>query len=267
MHDVTEADFIGQYWLPANTKSHAAILQIGGSEGGLRGQLTGALFASHGYPTLSVAYFGVPGLPTSLSNIPLEYFVNALAWLAKQPGVDPRQLFVSGVSRGSEAALLLAAYFPDIVRGVIASVPANVALCSPGCDGPAWTLKGAPVPYTHQINNPAPSDEPDAVIPVEHITGAIFLDCGGADLIWRSCPYAQAIISRLKAFHPAGTHILDAYPNAGHGVGTLTPFEPGTDPVEAASGLGGSTAQANTVARAELWPRLLDFLDKESTPK
>jgi dienelactone hydrolase len=261
MHPVSETGFLGQYWQPAQTNSHAAILQIGGYAG-LGGQLAGALFATHGYRTLTIAYFGAAGLPSTLSNIPLEYFANALRWLGKQPGIDPHQLFVSGVSRGSEAALLLAADFPDLVRGVIASVPMNVALCSLACDGPEWTLNGAPVPYTRQLNNPAPSDEPDAVIHVEHINGPLFLDCGGADRIWRSCAYADAIVRRLIAFNPQGTHILAAYPDGGDGVGTLTPFEPGTDPVEAVTGSMGSTEQANTLARAQLWPRLLAFLDK-----
>ena len=50
-----------------------------------------SLFASHGIATLSLGYFGEPGLPTQLKNIPLEYFETVLQWLSTQPGVDPQR--------------------------------------------------------------------------------------------------------------------------------------------------------------------------------
>ena len=78
---------------------------FGGSEGGQGfSPVIAGLFASHGYPALSVAYFGAPGLPKTLSSIPLEYFTGALTWLRKQPGVDPSRVWIYSGSRGSEAA-------------------------------------------------------------------------------------------------------------------------------------------------------------------
>ena len=176
------------------------LLVLGGSEGGLSGTLVAALLAAHGYPALALAYFNAPGLPAQLSDIPLEYFARALRWLRAQPQVDPGHVLTLGVSRGSEAALLLGAYYPRLVDGVIASVPSDVAICSyPDCNGPAWTLHGRPLPYTFQFDNPHPVDDPAAVIPVERIRGPVFLDCGGADAVWVSCPYARAIMTRLAA--------------------------------------------------------------------
>src|SRR6202035_2628930 len=111
-------------------------------------------------------------------NIPLEYFARALTWLAGQPNVDAHHIYVNGASRGSEAALLLGAYYPNLVAGVIAATPGNTALCSyPACDAPAWTLNGQALPYTHQFNLTSPSDNPAAVIPVEHIQGSILMIC------------------------------------------------------------------------------------------
>jgi len=43
-----------------------------------------------------LAYFAEPGLPDTEQNIPLEYFVKALTWLAAQRGVDPHHLVVIG---------------------------------------------------------------------------------------------------------------------------------------------------------------------------
>lgn len=200
------------------------MLEFGGSEGGLHGQLLGSALASAGYPTLDIAYFGEPGLPSELRDIPLEYFARALRWLARQPGVLAGQTYVSGASRGSEAALLLGVYYPGLVHGVIASSPNDVALCSyPGCQGAAWTLDGKPLPYARQVDEPYPTDTPAAVIPVEKIRGPVFLDCGTADRVWTSCAFAQAIQRRLNAARDRYPHVLYRYQGAGHGTGDLTP--------------------------------------------
>jgi len=253
----SNAGFIGTYFArPKPSERRAAVLLFGGSGGGQTRDLEASLMASHGYPALSIAYFGEPGLPERLADIPLEYFVNALNWLRAQPEVDPHRILVSGVSRGSEAAQLLGVYAPNLVHGVIALVPSNVAICAyPGCDRPAWTLGGKELPYTRQFDEPAPTDDPAAVIPVERIRGPIFLTCGGTDIVWVSCVYASAIMSRLEASHHAYRHVLLSYPDAGHGIGSLLPY---------LSGAGRSDREHATpsdqAARVNAWPQLLSFI-------
>jgi dienelactone hydrolase len=251
--DVTASGFDGDYITPIRPGRHAAILVLGGSGGGMQTLLAASL-AAHGYPALALAYFKEPGLPPILKNIPLEYFARALRWLDTQPQVDPNHVLVLGVSRGSEAALLTAVHYPQLVHGVIASVPSDVAL---GCDtcstfAPAWTFDGKPVPWTDQFDNPAPTDNPAAVIPVERIHGPMFLDCAGEDETWVSCTYADAIVRRLTKHHFRFTHMLDVMPNAGHSAGALVPFEPEAE--------GDPTFVANEHARETVWPRLLSFL-------
>jgi pimeloyl-ACP methyl ester carboxylesterase len=123
--------FVGTYYHLPPGPPVPAVLQIGGSFGG-HSPLPAALVASRGYPTLSLAYFNEPGLPTALKDIPLEYFERALRWLATQPGVDPRRLIVAGASRGGEAALLLGTVYTDLVHGVVA------------CTSSAYVLGGLP---------------------------------------------------------------------------------------------------------------------------
>ena len=159
--------------------------------------------------------------------------------------------------------MLLAVDFPDLVDGVIASVPSSVALCAyPGCGGPAWTLDGKPVPYTRQVNQPHPTDDPGASIAVERTAVPYLFDCAGADTVWHSCDFAQALVARLDVAHDPRPHDLLAYPDAGHAIGFLLPFEPGGDDVEAALHLAGRTADANDEARRDLWPHVLAFLDQ-----
>jgi dienelactone hydrolase len=251
--------FIGYLGQPATgPRRRAAVMLIGGSEGGLPSPLTASLLAGQGYTVLGVAYFGLPGLPSTLSDIPLEYFARALRWLARQPGVDPGKIAVLGVSRGSEAAQLLGVHYPGLVHAVIASVPSDAAVCSvPGCRTAAWTLDGKPLPYTADFGNPAPTDVPAAVIPDQRIDGPVFLDCGEADRTWPSCPYAQAILSRLDRYHDRWPHVLYAYPGAGHLIGSLTPYEP-----LGPAGLGEAVPSVTAFQEAEptLFQHLLGFL-------
>jgi dienelactone hydrolase len=195
------------------------------------------------------------GLPQTLESVPLEYLARALRWLHRQPQVDPHRVAVLGVSRGSEAAQLTGADYRSLVNAVIALVPSDVALCSyPGCGGPAWTLHGRAIPFTRQFKDPAPTDQPAAVIPDQRIHGPVFLACAGKDTLWPSCPYAHAILQHLNAAHDPFPHPLYTYPNAGHGVGAITPYEPTQDY------LTGESPQADQQAQAQDWPRLLQFL-------
>ena len=258
---VAGTGFYGDYFVPPPVpagKRHPAVLIIGGSQGGLSSTILAAALASHGYPALAIAYFGAPGLPASLQNIPLEYFAGALRWLRRQPQVDPARLLTLGISFGSEAALLLGAHYPGLVHGVIGAVPSGVTTSPcPHCDYPAWTLHGRPLPYTRQFDAPAPADAA-AVIPVERIDGPVFLVCGGADQSWASCGYAKAIMSLLASHHDHYPRRLAAYPAAGHAVGYLVPYLPGAG--IPSPGDGGATADANPAATAAVWPRLLRFL-------
>ena len=218
-----------------------AILLLGGSEGGLDCDIRSALLASHGYPTLRLAYFRMPGLPQELDDIPLEYFRSALAWLARQPGVDPAKLIVFGISRGGECALLLGSVYADIVHGVVSYVGSSVANPASTAFGQAaWTLAGKPVAAGTEI-------------PVEKSAGPIFLVSGVEDLLWPSSVYAAQIADRLKA-HQRSDYTSLVYERAGHLVGTAVPNLPLFDP-----SFGGTEA-GDARGRADSWPKLLVFL-------
>jgi pimeloyl-ACP methyl ester carboxylesterase len=238
-----------------------AVLVFGGSEGGLSGSFEASLLAAHGYPAMSLAYFGARGLAQKLRNIPLEYFVKALHVLRDAPGVDPRHLLVWGVSRGSEAALLLGAHFPNLVHGVIGGVPSSVANVMPNGSRPAWTLSGHPVPYAprRDYGYPQPASG-RGIIPVERINGPILLICGAADMLWPSCGYSDAIVARLDT-HGLGDQVTELeYATAGHGVGGELPYVP-TASADYAPGehLGGTVA-GDVLGRIDAWRHILSLL-------
>lgn len=161
-----------------------------------------SVIAGYGYPVLALAYFNAPGLPDTLANVRLEYFRDALQWMAAQPDVDGKHLIIDGASRGGEAALLIGTTFPNLVGGVIAAVPSSNVVCGyPLCSEPAWTLGGKPVPFTRESGVIPPNDDPRAEIAVERIRGPVLLSCGELDQIWPSCTYAKAVVSRRSMHH------------------------------------------------------------------
>jgi dienelactone hydrolase len=249
----TPADsFYGDYFRPADlSKRKPAVLIFGGSEGGLSGTPVAAQLASLGYPALAVAYFAEPGLPASLLNVPLEYFAGALTWLSQQPGVDPAHLVVYGVSRGSEAALLLGVDFPNLVHGVVALVPSAYVNCSfPVCKSSAWTLNGRPIPFTGSV------PDAQALIPVAKIQGPIFVDCGRYDSVWPSCAYSDQIKGELSTGFPYRHPILE-FPEAGHGIGSLVPYINWFE----AMNIQGKNPNSDQLAREQAWPEFLKFLN------
>jgi dienelactone hydrolase len=250
------AGLIGRFVYPTGAKRRPAVIVLGGSEGGVPGPLASDPLAAHGYPVLALGYFKLRGLPQQLRRVPLEYFEQALAWLRRQPQIDPQRIAVLGVSRGSEAALLSGAYFPRLVNAVIGLSPSDAAICSfPGCVGPAWIFHGRPVPFTSQFGNPYPTDHPAAVIPVQRIRGPLFLGCGTADAIWPSCSYSRVIMRHLNAAHDRFPHVLYSYVGAGHSVASFIPYEP-TD----AGLFSDDHPEVDQQAVARDWPRLLAFL-------
>jgi dienelactone hydrolase len=242
--DVRRDGITGFFAAPARARRHAAVLAFGGSEGGLATGYLAYELAANGYPALAVAYFAQPGLPRGLYHVPLEYFVRALAWLDRQPQVDPRRVFVLGISRGSEAALSLGARYPRLVHGVIASVPSDQLL------GEAWTQHGKVLPSASTFQDTRAA----ARIPVERIRGPIFAVCAGDDTTWPSCLYSKRLFARLHAHHHPYPDVLVDEPAAGHFVGSLIPFT--LRPVPSSS--------LDEQAREDVWPKLLAFLRRES---
>jgi dienelactone hydrolase len=136
----------GTLFRPADAEPSAAVLVIGGS-GGSEPSYVGEALAVEGVAALSVAYFARPGLPNELRGIPLEYFFSAVEFMQMELPSPDLPLVVLGLSRGSEAAMLTADHLGGLIRGVVATVPGNVVAGSWPPGGPAWLLRGRPLPY------------------------------------------------------------------------------------------------------------------------
>lgn len=244
----------GDLYLPpraAGTARRPAVLLFGGSEGGESERYTAAVLASEGYPALSLAYFGEPGLPGTLTNIPLDYFAAAARLLAGQPGVDPRHVLALGASRGAEAALLLAQNFPGLVHGAILYGPTTrVNPSFPDGVSIAWTLHGVALAAGMPI-------------PVDQISGPILAIAGADDAVWNSPESAAQIVMELDTDRNPYPHKALIYPDAGHGIDAGVDVPSSTSYTYPASGYTlefGGTRKADAAAQQAAWQRVLALL-------
>jgi hypothetical protein len=249
---VRELGLFGALYRPPGDEPRPAVLVLGGSGGGLPPAVDapGGL-ASRGYVVLSLAYFGVNGLPRELRDIPLEYFKRALDWLAAQPFVDSTRIAVMGASRGAEAALLIGSTYPQ-VHAVIATVPSNVVVASCCSDrfADAWTLNGSPVRR--------------AEIPVENIHGPVLLISGRDDGVWPSARSAEAIVRRLKDHHFAYPVTSLSFRDAGHAIirphSSMMEINSRRHPLTGRIIHAGGTPLGTALACEAAWSGVLDFL-------
>lgn len=283
---IDKAGLFGNYFPAPGEGRHPAVLLIGGSEGGIGSgaQHMALALQNEGFSVFHIAYFGAPGQPDALERIPLETFDRGLGWLKQQPGVDPARLGVMGASKGAEAALLVAARRPD-VRAVVAGMPTSVAWngvnWANGGQSPhaSWTVGGRDVPTMpfsgwnqaegiisvyRAVEDPSKRQQAErAAIPVERASAGMLLVCGEAETMWPACPMSRMVAARSKARAGPRVTVL-AYKDAGHFV-FGPPIAPGHAFYKRLDAYGG-TVIGNAKARADSWPRVVEFL-KETTAK
>lgn len=232
--------------------SKRAIIVIGGSEGNENIPMNvGSMFAERGISALGICYWNVSGLPSQLIGVPLEPFQKAIDWL-KARGFE--RIFIYGISKGGELALLAASLMSEI-NGVIALSPihciwggmnGNKSMISKTFSKQSeFTWKGKDFPCMvaelkygpaiknliteHQFNlsymyeNPLKNFDENTAIPVEKIKGDILFIYAEHDLMWPSAKAVEYMINRLKQHcWPYHAEIL-SYEKASHIIVPLNP--------------------------------------------
>ncbi len=272
---------VGELVVPSHQRQVPAVLCIGGSSGGVGNSVADRL-AQAGFAAFSLGYFGAAGLPSSLANIPMEYFIDAVSWLTNHSSVKGQRIGVIGSSRGSEAALELAT-LNHKVGAVAVYVPSGVRWN--GVDGlPPWTYKGNPLPFVDRLTQYAHFNQDGSVakvdmynkvldnsasyvnaeIEIEKAQCPILLISGKDDQLWPSERMAAMITRRLEKhqYEQAYNHI--SYENAGHRIkvpgldeSSYVPVSEDTVTHELLS-LGG-TLEGNRVASEKSWEKTLKF--------
>ncbi len=292
VEDVRADGLVATLFLPPSGGPAPAVITLGGSGGAMRGASeTAALLASHGFVAMSLAYFGMDGLPDHLIEIPLEYFETAITWLRRHEAVDGGKVALSGVSRGGELVLLLGSTFPELIDAIVAWVPSSVlwAGIGPGnsaIGSPSWSYRGKPLPMmpdrvTAEQDRQILGDEPvaltrrylinledrDAVrhaaIPVERIECPLLLISGQDDAMWPSTLMSEMIVERLAEHNHPQLYRHLQYAGAGHGIRAPhlpTTVNSGRHPIRGFLVARGGESAAHARAQREAWPEVLRFL-------
>ena len=258
----------GALFLPPGKEKHPGVLVLGGSEGGMPFRRA-AWLASHGFAALALAYFRYDDLPKELAGIPLEYFGQALNWMAHRPEIMSDRMAVMGTSRGAELALQLGSMYQGI-KAVVAYAPADVRY--PACCGftsvpYAWTWHGNALAFRPVRPGLGQEDiAMRAVIEVEHTQGPVLLISGDEDRVWASSSMADSIVARLKRLKFGYNVEHLKYPHAGHAAGRpeIVPAWQGAvrNPTSGRDVEAGGTPKGNAESSLDAIPKVLDFLQQ-----
>ncbi|HSX28443.1 MAG TPA: acyl-CoA thioester hydrolase/BAAT C-terminal domain-containing protein [Candidatus Saccharimonadales bacterium] len=277
-HEINTHGLIGELFVPQGEGPFPAVMCIGGSSGGAK-TAAAPLLAEAGFVAFSLGYFGAPGLPEEFAELPLETFEHGVDWLLQQPMVQGPKVGVTGTSRGSEAALQVAA-LTSKVGAVAAYVPSGIRWM--GVEGrPSWTYHGKPLPYVQWQNDfeedgavakadrfnhvlDDPSAYAAAEIELEKAACPILLISGKDDQLWPSERMANLIMERLKKHNYPYHYEHIAYPNAGHrikvpGLGRES-YEPVSEDTVTHEMLSlGGTYEGNKAASEQSWDKMIGF--------
>jgi dienelactone hydrolase len=256
---------------------------LGGSGGGVPERMAERV-ANAGIAAFGVAYFGLPGLPPALVEVPIETVQRALeVFRDRFAGSGP--VGIVGSSKGSELALNVAARVGALAGPVVAAAPSSISWYGlaksgqPSLAQPSWTWQGSPVPTLAFAQGAAPTFTPGrgmrvdscydpamypqrevdaASIPVELATGPLLILAGGDDHMWPSAPMAARIADRMSA-HGRGADLTTVvYEGASH---TFMHHEYNGTPRRAASRFDfGGTREADAAACTDAWSRIGAFL-------
>ncbi len=176
---------------------------------------------NNGYHVVTIAYFGLPGLPENLSRIEIDPIIETIKKYKNRKDVVANCVGVVGGSKGGELVLLLGSLSKEI--NLVASItPSHVAFEAGKVSllhHSSWMYHKEEipfVPYPHfspstfkgifsnqylDMHIEALSDkevEDQARIKVENINGPVFLLSAKFDEVWPSQYMAEQVIKRLE---------------------------------------------------------------------
>lgn len=290
--EIISDGFVGEFFYSGNPQNQT-IVWLGGSGSNLAvNALICAPLASHGFNVLSVPFFGEANLPGQLSRIPIEYFERVFDWLAHCPQTAGKTVQILGMSKGAEAALLLASRYPMIKK---VAVWAPHAYCFQGLafkNESSWTYSGKDIEYIRLKNRWLLADvlncmvknkpfgftniykkglalaknKEDARIKIENARADLLLitgtDCG----MWNTYDGCLEVMETLRKNNYPFVYNWVVYEQAGEPY--LVPYviPVSMNSVKMAPRLTlstGGTLEGNARAQAGAWEKTLEFFSQE----
>lgn len=106
-----------------------AIVEIGGSAGGLIEWRSAYLASAIRRPVLALAWFRYEELPVTM-DVDLAYVKTAIEWLLSQPSIPRLPVSLYAISKGTEVAFAVALEWPHLIESIV-SVGGSATLSEP----------------------------------------------------------------------------------------------------------------------------------------
>jgi pimeloyl-ACP methyl ester carboxylesterase len=288
VQDIRSEGIVGKLFMPKqHDKNRTAVVIIPGAGGPNFEILPAYLLAARGFTVFSLAYYGLDDLPQQLESIPIEYFSRAVDYLRRKYIGSGGKIVLLGISRGTEAAAMLALQRIDIDGLVLLST--SSVLNSGWGTGfkarmPAWTLHGSALPFMPSVQdedevmqaqtapyrtralydlrlNKLKVDDP-ARIPFGKIKGDVILLSCDQDEVWPSARMSADIVAAAKG--QGKINVMSyVFRYCGHDLGA--PVAPTTGrtyqwPSKGLQYTLGGTPQATWHGQTAAWSGFLKYL-------
>ncbi|XP_029287376.1 acyl-coenzyme A thioesterase 4-like isoform X2 [Cottoperca gobio] len=269
--EIRQDGVVGTLFLPPGPGPFPAMLDMWGMGGGLV-EYRSALFASKGYASLALAYFGhrdLPG-PQNRINVGDSYFTSAFHLLQDHPQVCANRIGIIGLSFGVYLTLRIATQ---------SDVKPSCLICINGPAGNTiklmdeeqmengqryWTYDDQGFVSFRDISLPA-NIPPENIVKMEHLACPLMYIVGEDDMSSSSMENANLIEETLMAAGKSQLFTRLSYPGAGHLI--EPPYMPNSrsslwsvKPKKLVTLWGGHLAP-HAAAQEDAWKKILDFLE------
>ncbi len=227
--------------LDARANRAPVVVLLGGHQDGqiAAGHPLAEALMQAGFHVARVGYANAPGTPARVSRVPLEPLFAYIDGLAEAPNVDAKCIYLAGIEKGAELALLLGAGSASV--GAVAALgPSHVVIEAPGFtpwprspwrrdgrdlafvplprDLPALIarVRGQPMRALYAQALDRAGADTHAAIPIERIAGPVLLLGDPDDGLWPSDRMAQAAADRLASrgfAHPVDLRLIAGLAN------------------------------------------------------
>ncbi|XP_053172457.1 peroxisomal succinyl-coenzyme A thioesterase-like [Scomber japonicus] len=273
--DIRQNGVVGTLFLPPGPGPFPAMLDLWGMGGGLV-EYRSALFASKGYASLSLAYFGHKDLPPPQNTINVgdAYFKSAFELLRDHHQVCADRVGIIGLSFGVYVTLQIATQTgvkPSCLICINGPVGSTIKL--PDSNGQReifeseekyWTYDDKGHVSFRDISLPA-NLHPESKVKIEKVACPLMYIVGEDDLSASSIENANVIEETLTAAGKSHLFTRLSYPGAGHLI--EPPYSPNVrtslwsvKPRKLITVWGGHLA-LHAAAQEDAWKKILDFME------
>ncbi|KAM9361850.1 bile acid-CoA:amino acid N-acyltransferase-like [Symphorus nematophorus] len=273
---IRQNGLVGTLFLPPGPGPFPAMLDLWGMGGGLI-EYRSALFASRGYASLSLAYFGHKELPGPLNRINVgdSYFKSAFQLLQDHNQVCGDRVGVIGLSFGVYLALRIATHIgvkPSCLICINGPVGSTIKFSDAEgrtedfeSDVKFWTYDDQGNVIFRDISLPA-NIPPERRVKLENLTCPLMYIVGEDDLSASTMETAALIEETLKAAGKSDLFTRLSYPDAGHLI--EPPYTPNSrlslwsvKPKKLFTLWGGHLAP-HAAAQEDAWKKIQDFMER-----